>query len=89
MEFLSAAAVLSVACRGDSDAAERMRSLRERLETTVYGLGELVCLRWWQEMLVRGALELRLEAQEEWRIEEKLLEENVVLLRKKLVGPAP
>lgn len=39
------AALLSAACTCDSDAAEWMRLLRERLETTVYGLDELDYLK--------------------------------------------
>ncbi|XP_026164208.1 dapper homolog 1 [Mastacembelus armatus] len=74
----------------DVDAAERLRSVRERLEATVCGLGELEYLRQRQEMLVRAALELREEAEEDRRreaqlsSEEKLLEENILLLRKQL-----
>lgn len=69
----------------DPDAAERLRSVRERLEATVSGLGELEFLRQRQEVLVRAALELREEV--ELSSEEKLLEENILLLRKQLVGP--
>ncbi|XP_070776581.1 dapper homolog 1 [Enoplosus armatus] len=77
----------------DAEAAERLRSVRERLEATVSGLGELEYLRQRQEVLVRAALELREveEAEEEERrreaqlsSEEKLLEENILLLRKQL-----
>lgn len=80
----------------DADAAERLRSVRERLEATVSGLGELEYLRQRQEVLVRAALAVReetAEAEEERRreaqlsSEEKLLEENILLLRKQLVGP--
>uniref|UniRef100_A0A8C2ZHC5 Dishevelled-binding antagonist of beta-catenin 1 n=1 Tax=Cyclopterus lumpus TaxID=8103 RepID=A0A8C2ZHC5_CYCLU len=53
-----------------------MTSRRERLEATVSGLGELEYLRQRQEVLVRAALELHSE--------EKLLEENILLLRKQL-----
>ncbi len=77
----------------DADAAERLRSARERLEATVSGLGELEYLRQRQEVLVRAALELREEEDEEERrreaqlsSEEKLLEGNILLLRKQLVG---
>ncbi|XP_026195389.1 dapper homolog 1 isoform X2 [Anabas testudineus] len=66
----------------DPDAAERLRSVRERLEATVSGLGELEFLRQRQEVLVRAALELREEV--ELSSEEKLLEENILLLRKQL-----
>uniref|UniRef100_A0A3Q3K4F3 Dishevelled binding antagonist of beta catenin 1 n=1 Tax=Monopterus albus TaxID=43700 RepID=A0A3Q3K4F3_MONAL len=62
-------------------------SVRARLEATVSGLGELEYLRQRQEVLVRAALELREE--ERWReaqqsSEEKLLAENILLLRKQL-----
>ena len=85
----------------DADAAERLRTVRERLEATVSGLGELDYLRQRQEALVRAALEVREEAEEQpageeeeeeeeeeerRRREEKLLEENILLLRKQLVG---
>ncbi|XP_056249407.1 dapper homolog 1 isoform X1 [Seriola aureovittata] len=78
----------------DADAAERQRSVRERLEATVSGLGELEYLRQRQEVLVRAALELRESAAAEEEAErrreaqlsseEKLLEENILLLRKQL-----
>lgn len=60
------------------------------------GLGELELLRRRQEVLVRAALGLRepREEEEERRrreaqlsSEEKLLEGNILLLRKQLVGP--
>lgn len=81
----------------DADAAERLRSVRERLEAAVSGLGELDYLRQRQEVLVRSALELGEEQQEQEveeerrrearvRSEEKVLEENILLLRKQLVG---
>ncbi|KAE8290418.1 Dapper-like protein 1 Frodo 1 [Larimichthys crocea] len=69
----------------DPEAAERLRSVRERLEATVSGLAELDYLRERQEVLVRAALqeeERRTEAQ--LSSEEKLLEENILLLRKQL-----
>ncbi|XP_042244985.1 dapper homolog 1 [Thunnus maccoyii] len=81
------------AAEADADAAERLRTVRERLDATVSGLGELEYLRQRQEVLVRAALELReeaVEAEEERRreaqlsSEEKLLEENILLLRKQL-----
>ncbi|XP_008275354.1 dapper homolog 1 [Stegastes partitus] len=79
------------AAAADADAAERQRSVRERLEATVSGLGELEFLRQRQELLVRAALELREEEEEEEQqrrrelsSEEKLLEENILLLRKQL-----
>lgn len=76
----------------DVNVAERQRSTRERLEATVSGLGELEYLRQRQEVLVRSALEFREGEEEERRkarvgLEEKLLEENILLLRKQLVGP--
>ncbi|XP_068593359.1 dapper homolog 1 [Cebidichthys violaceus] len=69
-----------------AEAAERQRQMRQRLEASVSGLEELEHLRQQQEVLVRGALELREEEQqeEERRREEKLLEENILLLRKQL-----
>lgn len=59
------------------------------------GLGELELLRRRQEVLVRAALGLREPREEEERrrreaqlsSEEKLLEGNILLLRKQLVGP--
>lgn len=92
----------SGAARRDAEAVERLRSVRERLEATVSGLGELELLRQRQEVLVRAALELREEEEEvveevveeeerrreaQLSSEEKLLEENILLLRKQLVGP--
>ncbi|XP_029316462.1 LOW QUALITY PROTEIN: dapper homolog 1 [Cottoperca gobio] len=76
----------------DAEAAERQRSVRERLEATVSGLEELEYLRQRQAVLVRTALELREgkekdeERQREAQLnsEEKLLEENILLLRKQL-----
>nr|XP_020514442.1 dapper homolog 1 [Labrus bergylta] len=86
--------------RRDADASERLRAVRERLEATVSGLGELELLRQRQEELVRAALELREELEQEEEeeeeeeeerrreaqlsSEEKLLEENILLLRKQL-----
>ncbi|XP_042073301.1 dapper homolog 1-like [Haplochromis burtoni] len=68
-------------------------AVRERLEASVSGLGELELLRRRQEVLVRAALELREPREEEERqrreaqlsSEEKLLEGNILLLRKQLV----
>ncbi|KAI4885516.1 hypothetical protein NFI96_025420 [Prochilodus magdalenae] len=69
---------------------ERART-RERLEAALAGLGELEYLRHRQEGLVRGALTDREErgsasGEEESYLnkEEKLLEENILLLRKQL-----
>uniref|UniRef100_A0A3Q4GI35 Dishevelled-binding antagonist of beta-catenin 1 n=1 Tax=Neolamprologus brichardi TaxID=32507 RepID=A0A3Q4GI35_NEOBR len=67
-------------------------AVRERLEASVSGLGELELLRRRQEVLVRAALGLREEEEEEERrrreaqlsSEEKLLEGNILLLRKQL-----
>ncbi|XP_071382785.1 dapper homolog 1 [Centroberyx affinis] len=84
-------------CRDRAPAdgdAERVRA-RERLEAALSGLGELDLLRHRQELLVRSALEERSEEtrREETRSEErelhlsseeKLLEENILLLRKQL-----
>ncbi|KAL4656477.1 dapper1-like [Arapaima gigas] len=70
-----------VRCRERVDAElERLRT-RERLEATLAGLGELDFLRQRQEALVRSALCHRGQQQPE---EEKLLEENILLLRKQL-----
>ncbi|KAL6106087.1 dact1 [Pungitius sinensis] len=70
----------------DAHAAERQRHKRERLEATVSGLAELEYVRQRQEELVRAALELREEEQEELQLssEEKLLQENILLLRQQL-----
>lgn len=77
---------------GDTD---RLRT-RERLEATLAGLGELEYLRQRQELLVRNVLSHPLDAmptgdkgcgaREENYLnsEEKLLEENILLLRKQL-----
>lgn len=87
--------------KGEADT-ERLRT-RERQEATLAGLAELEYLRQRQELLVRGALrgaggpgvaapragELPAEAAQRSRLEEKFLEENILLLRKQLVGRAP
>lgn len=77
------------ACRqdgaaADAEAAERLRLVREQLDATVSGLAELDYLRQRQEVLVRAALEPEREAEEQRSREEKLLEENILLLRKQL-----
>lgn len=86
--------------KGEADT-ERQRT-RERQEATLAGLAELEYLRQRQELLVRGALrgpggaaaapragELPPgEAAQRSRLEEKFLEENILLLRKQLVGRA-
>ncbi|XP_036910307.1 dapper homolog 1 isoform X2 [Sturnira hondurensis] len=82
--------------KGEADS-ERQRT-RERQEATLAGLAELEYLRQRQELLVRGALrgaggagaaapragELPGEAAQRSRLEEKFLEENILLLRKQL-----
>ncbi|CAK6432036.1 unnamed protein product [Pipistrellus nathusii] len=82
--------------KGEADT-ERQRT-RERQEATLAGLAELEYLRQRQELLVRGALrgpggagaapragELPPgEASQRSRLEEKFLEENILLLRKQL-----
>ncbi|KAJ8291143.1 hypothetical protein GJAV_G00021860 [Gymnothorax javanicus] len=69
---------------------DRLRT-RERLEATLAGLGELEYLRQRQELLVRTILSHRENTVEEkdavgnyLSSEEKLLEENILLLRKQL-----
>ncbi|XP_076013164.1 dapper homolog 1 [Genypterus blacodes] len=83
--------LLTVSCRRNSDpcscrdgatgdaAAERLRPVRERLEAAGSGLAELELLRQRQEDLVRAVLELQDQDREE-----RLLEENILLLRKQL-----
>ncbi|XP_005072838.1 dapper homolog 1 isoform X2 [Mesocricetus auratus] len=82
--------------RGEADT-ERQRT-RERQEATLAGLAELGYLRQRQELLVRGALrcsgaagtvapragELRGDPAQRSRLEEKFLEENILLLRRQL-----
>ncbi|XP_055451374.1 dapper homolog 1 isoform X1 [Psammomys obesus] len=82
--------------RGEADT-ERQRT-RERQEATLAGLAELGYLRQRQELLVRGALrcsgavgaaapragEPRGDAAQRSRLEEKFLEENILLLRRQL-----
>ncbi|XP_048218502.1 dapper homolog 1 [Perognathus longimembris pacificus] len=79
--------------KGEAES-ERQRT-RERLEATLAGLAELEYLRQRQELLVRGALrcsggatrgagELPGDAVQRSRLEEKFLEENILLLRKQL-----
>ncbi|KAG2457759.1 dapper homolog 1 isoform X1 [Polypterus senegalus] len=60
---------------------ERLRS-RERLEASLAGLGELEYLRRRQELLVRSAL--RLQERSYPSPQDKLLEENISLLKKQL-----
>lgn len=74
---------------------ERVRT-RERLDATVAGLTELEYLRQRQELLVRSVLNCQEVAGEDkpclivedsyLNTEEKLLEENILLLRKQLVS---
>ncbi|XP_046503684.1 dapper homolog 1 [Equus quagga] len=78
--------------KGEADT-ERQRT-RERQEATLAGLAELEYLRQRQELLVRGALrgagvapragDPPGEAAGRGRLEEKFLEENILLLRKQL-----
>lgn len=81
--------------RGEAEL-ERLRA-RDRMEATLAGLAELDYLRQRQELLVHNALnnqdnvstsgEEDLQAVEDIYLnnEEKLLEENILLLRKQLV----
>lgn len=71
--------------KGEAES-ERQRT-RERLEATLAGLGELEYLRHRQEGLVKAALSpgARSMARPEPRsLEERILEENILLLRKQL-----
>ncbi|XP_053553286.1 dapper homolog 1 [Bombina bombina] len=74
--------------RRESDC-ERQRT-RERLEATLAGLGELGYLRARQELLVRAALNPRTlgdppnRGESPRSLEEKFLEENILLLKKQL-----
>lgn len=70
--------------RAPSDG-ERLRSVRERLELMVSVLGELEYLRHRQQLLVLSALK---EEVKEARSDAQLsCEENILVLRKQLVGP--
>ncbi|XP_028935107.1 dapper homolog 1 [Ornithorhynchus anatinus] len=84
---------------GQGEAAAERRRPRERLEATLAGLAELDYLRQRQELLVRsvlrsppgpgpgagaGAGDPPVEAAQRSRLEEKFLEENILLLRKQL-----
>lgn len=83
--------------RKESDARsrdadmERVRT-RERLDATVAGLAELEYVRQRQELLVRSVLNFQEEnpsvgVEDSYlNNEEKLLEENILLLRKQLVS---
>lgn len=76
---------LSSACRRErADAAERLRSVRERLDAVMFGLGELENLRQRQQVLIRTALE-----KPEDREARLSPEENILVLRRQLVGPEP
>lgn len=91
-DMLLSAATRRDKAAADADASELLRSVRDRLEVTASGLGELEFLRQRQEELVRAALELREDEEQRQRTArvssgEKLLEENILLLRKQLVGP--
>ncbi|MEQ2293415.1 hypothetical protein AMECASPLE_033186 [Ameca splendens] len=69
--------------RAPSDG-ERLRSVRERLELIVSGLAELEYLRRRQELLVLSAL--KEEAREMRSAAQLNCEENILVLRKQLVG---
>lgn len=84
--------------RGDAEL-ERLRA-RDRMEATLAGLAELDYLRQRQELLVHNALSnqdsISTSGEEDGQLcsavednylnnEEKLLEENILLLRKQLV----
>lgn len=84
--------------KGEAEA-ERQRT-RERLEATLAGLGELDYLRQRQELLVKSLLLRRPPGAQGGRgeqqagegppprsLEEKFLEENILLLRRQLVSP--
>lgn len=77
---------------------DRVRT-RERLDATIAGIGELEYLRQRQELLVRSVLNYtdsatatnedkvcHMPEENYLNSEEKLLEENILLLRKQLVG---
>uniref|UniRef100_A0A8C7Z290 Dishevelled binding antagonist of beta catenin 1 n=1 Tax=Oryzias sinensis TaxID=183150 RepID=A0A8C7Z290_9TELE len=73
---------LSSACRRDShraDAAERLRSVRERLDAVVFGLSELEGMRQRQQVLIRTALEKPGD-----REAQLSPEENILVLRRQL-----
>ncbi|KAF6724037.1 Dapper-like protein 1 [Oryzias melastigma] len=71
---------LSSACRRErADAAERLRSVRERLDAVMFGLGELENLRQRQQVLIRTALE-----KPEDREARLSPEENILVLRRQL-----
>ncbi|XP_056112108.1 dapper homolog 1 [Rhinichthys klamathensis goyatoka] len=76
-------------CDARSGEVERVRT-RERVDATVAGLTELEYLRQRQELLVRGVLNWQedkpcLTVEDSYlNTEEKLLEENILLLRKQL-----
>lgn len=84
--------------KGEAEA-ERQRT-RERLEATLAGLGELEYLRQRQELLVKSLLLRRAPGAQGGRgeqqgegppprsLEEKFLEENILLLRRQLVSRA-
>uniref|UniRef100_A0A3P9LLM6 Dishevelled binding antagonist of beta catenin 1 n=1 Tax=Oryzias latipes TaxID=8090 RepID=A0A3P9LLM6_ORYLA len=73
---------LSSACRRDchrADAAERLRSVRERLDAVVFGLSELESMRQRQQVLIRTALEKPGD-----REAQLSPEENILVLRRQL-----
>ncbi|KAM4690506.1 LOW QUALITY PROTEIN: dapper homolog 1 [Rhinophrynus dorsalis] len=79
--------------KGEAAESERQRT-RERLEATLAGLGELGYLRTRQELLVKTALSpgarvtgdtpTRAESNAPRSLEEKFLEDNILLLKKQL-----
>lgn len=83
--------------RDKAEDSERHRT-RERLEATLAGLGELEYLRHRQEILVKAALSPGVAAactdptgkgDNPRSLEERYLEENILLLKKQLVGSPP
>ncbi|KAM9294403.1 dapper homolog 1 [Gastrophryne carolinensis] len=74
--------------RDKAEADSERQRTRERLEATLAGLGELAFLRHRQENLVRAALSPGLPAatrEDSARsLEERFLEENILLLKKQL-----
>ncbi|XP_072221879.1 dapper homolog 1 [Leuresthes tenuis] len=68
--------------RMDVEAADRLRSIQERLEAALFGIGELDYLRQRQKVLVRAALEN--EEKELRGVAHLNSEENILILRKQL-----
>lgn len=70
---------------GDPDAANLLRSVRDRLEAIVFGLRELEYLRERQEAVVRAALEKAENEENEPRmLAHRSSPENILVLRKQL-----